>query len=66
MLAQYRAQFRPQISCYLKVDPVDRVPNVLEHALEGHEEVPVLEACLTAEGFGEKKGRRLKLCTQVV
>jgi len=31
------------------VDPVDGIADVLEHALEGHEEVSILEAPLTAE-----------------
>lgn len=59
-LEPYHALFRPQISCYLKVHPVDSVPNVLEHALEGHEEVPVFEACLTAKGIEKKKKKGQK------
>lgn len=35
---------------YLEVDPVDSVPDILEHALIGHEEVAVLEASFTAAG----------------
>lgn len=31
------------------MDPVDGIADVLEHALEGHEEVSILEAPLTAE-----------------
>lgn len=36
----------------LEVDPVHAVPDVLEHALVGHEEVAVFEASLTAAGEG--------------
>lgn len=56
-IVQHYSLFRPQISCYLKVDPVDSVSHVLEHALEGHEEVSVFEACLTARGF--EKGTKV-------
>lgn len=37
---------------HLEVDPVHAVPDVLEHALKGHEEVAVFEARLTAAGTG--------------
>lgn len=30
------------------MDPVHAVPDILEHALVGHEQVTVFEACLTA------------------
>lgn len=43
---------------YLEVNPVHRVPNVLEHALVGHEEVAVLEARFTARGGGGKRDMR--------
>lgn len=37
-------------SLYLEVDPVHSISDVLEHALVGHEEVPVFEPSLTATG----------------
>lgn len=38
---------------HLEVDPVHAVPDVLEHALIGHEEVAIFEASLTAAGEGQ-------------
>lgn len=37
------------------MDPVDGVADVLEHALEGHEEVAIFKASLTAEVRGEER-----------
>lgn len=48
---------QPKASLYLKVDPVDGVTDVLEHTLEGHKEVSVLEACHAA-GVGAGRGGR--------
>lgn len=41
------AEGRPS---HLEVDPVHGVPDVLEHALKGHEEVAIFEARLTTAG----------------
>lgn len=37
-------------SLYLKVNPVHSISDILEHALVGHEEVPIFESSLTATG----------------
>lgn len=37
-------------SLYLEVNPVHSISDILEHALVGHEEVPVFESSLTATG----------------
>lgn len=49
------ALWKTSSSSYLEVDPVDGVADVLEHALEGHEEVAIFKASLTAEVRGEER-----------
>lgn len=41
--------------------PVYSVSDILEHALEGHEEVSILKACFTAKGLKRTKGQQSKM-----
>lgn len=36
--------------CYLEMNPVNGITDILEHALVGHEEVAVFEAGVAADG----------------
>jgi len=40
--------------------PVYSIADILEHALEGHEEVSILEACFTAKGLEEQRDSRVR------
>lgn len=52
---------RVEVLVYLEVDPVYCISHVLEHALEGHEEVTVFKARVAAEQASEWKNTQQKV-----